>query len=405
MTDRLYYTNARLTEFDAAVLATRTVDGRTQVTLDRSAFYPASGGQPHDTGTLDGVPVVEVSAEGGAVWHTLAGAPQWAAGRPVRGQVDWARRYDHMQQHSGQHLLSQVFERLYGYETVSVHIGAGDNTLDLDTPALEANQSAAAEALCAEQIAAALPIRAYFVDEAEVGALGLRRPPKVSGTVRIVEIQAYDFSACGGTHCASTAEVGPIKISGTERRRGIVRVGFLCGGRALADYQRQHALLGQAAAVFSSDRAQVPLLAERALAQAKEAQRRIEELTGRLLACEAESLRAQAEPLAGVRVALLLRDDLDAAGARTLAGLLVQEPGLVALVVGTAGGKVQAAFARSAEGVPDIFHMGTLLKAALGAVGGSGGGRADFAQGGGPDAAHAPEILSSARTALLTATA
>lgn len=406
MTERLYYTNAYLTAFDAAITQIRAVDGRTQVALDRSAFYPSSGGQPNDTGRLEfageSQPVVDVLVEDGTLWHVLEGdAPP--AGAPARGAIDWPRRYDHMQQHSGQHLLSQVFERLYGYETVSVHIGAGDNTLDLDTPSLDAAQIEAAETLCMEKVYAALPISAYFVDETQVAALALRRPPKVSGTIRIVEIDAYDFSACGGTHCRTTAELGPIKITATEKRRGIVRVSFLCGGRAWADYRRQHALLGQVAALYSSDRAQAPALAERTLAAAKESQRRIDDLTARLVSLEAVSLREQAEPVAGlpgVRVLSLLRDDLDPAGLRALASALIAEPGLVALLGSVRDGKLLLAFARGAEGVPQAFNMGALLKAALLEVGGSGGGRPDFAQGGGVDGSLGPRVLAFARAAL-----
>ena len=395
MTERLYYTDSYQTQFSGTVLDVREQNGARAVQLDRSAFYPASGGQPCDTGTLAGAwgraPVADVGAEDGAVWHLLAaGAPAPAPGDAVQGEIDWPRRFDHMQQHSGQHLLSQVFERLYEFSTASVHIGAQECTLDLDAPAVEPGQLAAAEELANAQAAAALPIRAYFVDEAGLADLHLRRPPKVAGTVRIVEIERYDYSACGGTHTRSTAEVAPVKILAAERRRGIVRVTFVCGLRAVGDYRRKHQWLTAAANVYSTDAAQVPVLAERNLAQVKELQRRIGDLTERLLAHEARALLANAPVANGARVVTHVGQDLDAAGLRTLATALVAEPGVVALLAGTAEGKTALVFARSAD-LP--VHAGNLLRDALREFGGSGGGRPDFAQGGGTAPERAAELL------------
>ena len=398
MTQRLYYTDSYLTRFDATVVAVREQDGGRAVQLDRSAFYPASGGQPCDTGALSGAwgraAVTDVSAEDGAVWHLLAAeAPFPAPGDAVQGEIDWPRRFDHMQQHSGQHLLSQVFERLYEYSTVSVHIGAEECTLDLDAPAIEPEQLAAAEELANAQAAAALPIRAYFVDEAELGQLQLRRPPKVEGTIRIVEIDRYDYSACGGTHTRSTAEVAPVKILALERRRGIVRVTFICGLRAVGDYRRKHQWLTAAANVYSTDAAQVPVLAERNLAQVKELQRRINDLMERLLAHEARALLVGAPIVRGARVVSYTGADLGAAGLRTLATALIAEPAVVALLAGTAEGKTALVFARSAD---LTLHAGNLLRDALRHFGGNGGGRPDFAQGGGIAPERAAELLAFA---------
>ena len=180
--------------------------------LDRTCFYPAAGGQPYDTGILAGAPVVEVIAQGDQILHVLAAPVAVADGATVTGAIDWERRYDHMQQHTGQHLLSQVFIRLYGYETVAVHIGAGEATLDLAADA-SAEAVAAAEAMANRLAYTALPVKTYFVDDAALTTLPVRRPPKVSGLVRIVEIDGYDYSACGGTHLHTTAEVTPLKIA------------------------------------------------------------------------------------------------------------------------------------------------------------------------------------------------
>jgi alanyl-tRNA synthetase len=392
MTQRLYYTNSYQKEFDAIVLAVQKRGEKLAICLDCSAFYPTSGGQPNDLGWLDGCPVVDVVAESGVIWHVIDNQEEnaFTPGQTIHGFIDWPRRYDHMQQHSGQHLLSQVFERLFGWETVSVHIGDGENTLDLETPGLTPEQAATVEQVANEKVYANLPISAYFVADAGLAAVPLRRPPKVTGSIRIVEIADYDFSACGGTHCRAAGELGPIKITRWERRRGGVRVSFLCGQRALADYLRKHEWITTIAGIFTTDPSQTPVLVERNLAQVKELQRRLDELTAQLLSYEADSLLAAARPLNGARLVTLASDDLDVAGLRTLAGALIAKPGVIALLASTGGGKLSVVFARSQD---LSLHVGNLLRNTLQQFGGSGGGRADFAQGGGPAPEQAGDIL------------
>ena len=213
MTERLYYTDSYCVELDAVVQAATEQDGRPALVLDRTCFYPTSGGQPYDTGTLAGLSVVDVVAADGVVYHVLEQpADPSLVGQTVHGEIDWPRRFDHMQQHSGQHLISQAFDRLFGYETVSVHFGDAESTLDLDTAGVTPDELVRAEALVNEQVFRALPITAYFVDESEIDRVPLRRPPKVSGQIRIVEIEGADWSACGGTHVRTTAEIGPVKF-------------------------------------------------------------------------------------------------------------------------------------------------------------------------------------------------
>jgi alanyl-tRNA synthetase len=421
-TERLYYSDATLTSFTAAVLALRPASDAAPATspvpsstpspvavaLDRSAFYPTSGGQPNDTGTLNGLRVVDVTAEDGVVWHWLDSTPDWKPGDAVSGHVEWARRFDHMQQHSAQHLLSQTIARLLEAETLSVHFGPDESTIDLDVAAVDAAQIDAIEAAATEMLFAALPIRVYSVDEAGVAALPLRKPPAVSGMIRIVEIESYDWSACGGTHCATTAQAGPIKIVRSERRRGGVRLSFLAGGRAVADYRRKHALVGAAAALFSTDMAEVPALIERQQAQVKEQARRLDELTSRLMGHEAAALlhsaaqRDAAEHGAaaggnGPLVVCSLEDDLDGAALRTLAGQIVTQSthagGTVALLGSRREGTLLLAFACT-PALP--LHMGKLLGETLALAGGKGGGRPDFAQGGGVPADDGKRLLDEA---------
>lgn len=404
MTQRSYYTDAYTTRFQADLIAVTTHDGRPALALDHTYFYPTSGGQPHDTGTLADATVVDVVAgDDGTVYHVLDALPDPAPSRgPVTGELDWPRRHDHMQQHSGQHLLSQVCYRLLGVETVSVHFGERESTLDVDAATLAPEQLAQVEAAANDLVFAALPITAYSVDERDLARVPLRRPPKVSGTIRIVEIQGYDYSACGGTHVRTTAEIGPIKLVRQERRRSQTRLTFLCGGRAVADYQRKHDLLTQAAAVYSTDMAAVPDLLARGQEQIKELQRQLTDLNAKLLGYEVASLREQAAAVGPWHVLCLRRDDQAADALKMLATLLQEDASVIALLATTAGGKTTAIFAR---GAAVTLHMGNLLRDALKAFGGGGGGRPEYAQGGGIAPAQVDDLLAFARAAVSQAAA
>jgi alanyl-tRNA synthetase len=385
MTQRLYYSDAYRTGFDAIVMAVTHHNGQPAVILDQTYFYPTSGGQLFDTGRLGDRQVVDVVAgpsgrPDGEIFHLLDGElPAASVGRSIHGVIDWPRRYDHMQQHSGQHLLSQVFYRLFGFETVSVHFGAAESTLDLDTPSMEVALLDEAERYANDLIYAGLPIKVYTVTEAELPETPLRRPPKVAGQIRIVEIDRFDYSACGGTHVRTTAEIAPLKLTRLERRRGQTRVTFLCGRRALDDYATKHRLLSQVAGLYSTEMAEAPKLVERSLAQVKELQRNLDELGERLLRYEAADLVHKASELKRLRLVVHLFEDKDARALKILATLLQEQPDMVALLASTFGEKLSVVFA-CAENVS--LHAGNLLRAALQQFGGNGGGRPDFAQGG-----------------------
>lgn len=395
MTTRLYYDDSYSTEFTATVVAVTEHQGRPALVLERTAFYPTSGGQPYDTGTLADAGVIDVLVQEDAVLHVLAEPPAVTAGQVVTGRIDWPRRYDHMQQHSGQHLLSQVFYRLFGYETVSVHFGAEESTLDLDAAAVDAAQIAAAEQEANRLAYAALPIHAYTVAEADLARVPLRRAPKVSGLVRIVEIAGYDYSACGGTHVHTTAEIAPVKIVRSERRRGQTRLTFLCGLRACADYAAKHRLLVEAANLFSNEIAAVPSLISRALDQNRELGRQVDALAEQLVGYEIRDLLAAAEPVneAGLRVVRILYPDRSVDALKGAAALLRQEPGTLALLGTQTGGKLTLLFARS-DDVP--LHAGNLLADTLKAFGGKGGGRPELAQGGTSDPGLGEAVLAHA---------
>lgn len=250
--ERLYYEDSYCTEFEATVVGEWEQAGKWLVQLDCSAFYPTSGGQPHDTGWLAQSRVLDVYVEGGVVLHVVD--KPLGEGQLVRGRIDWARRFDHMQQHTGQHILSACFEQLFNADTVGFHLGEEIVTVDLDIDVSELDDSMAkrAEHKANEVVFGDLPIQARFVDDDELARLPLRRAPKVERDVRIVSIGDFDHNACGGTHPKRTGEVGIIKILRRERMRRGIRLTFACGSRALRDYDSRLEVLRNLGAQLST---------------------------------------------------------------------------------------------------------------------------------------------------------
>ncbi|MCB0237249.1 MAG: alanyl-tRNA editing protein, partial [Anaerolineae bacterium] len=230
MTERLYYQDSYISSFEATLLSWSDFDGRQTVALDRTAFYPTGGGQPCDTGTLNGVPVVDVRDGGDLIWHVLAG-PLPLDDAIVRGEIDWSRRWDHMQNHSGQHILSQSFIETHDALTVAWHLSDTSLTIDLNRIGLSDEALADAERLANLVVQRNLPITARIVSEDELPALALRKQPAIDGPLRLVEIGDFDRVACSGTHVAATAQVGLIKLLRAERRGQETRIHFVCGGR------------------------------------------------------------------------------------------------------------------------------------------------------------------------------
>ena len=236
MTLRLYHADSTLRDFTARIVARRDTERGPAVRLDRTAFYPTAGGQPHDTGTLNDVRVRDVwDEDDGAVWHLLE---RGVDGDAVTGAIDWERRFDHMQQHTGQHLLSAGFVRLLDAPTVSFHLGTDESTIDLTVPALDWEDAFRVEAEVNRVIWEDRPVDVRVFGEDEIHAVPLRKPPQVRGAIRVVWVRDVDASACSGTHVPRTGVLGIVKIVRLERYKGGMRAGFLCGARALAHYQR-----------------------------------------------------------------------------------------------------------------------------------------------------------------------
>ena len=393
MNERLYYEDAYRTNFVAQVTERLTLQDQPAVRLSQSAFYPTSGGQPHDTGSLNGTAVVDVQVGAdGAVLHLLAHSLLEET-KSVNGQIDWSRRYDHMQQHSGQHLLSQVFYRGLGLETVSVHFGDVLNTLDLDGPPLSASQLATVETAANETVWQDRPIRAYWITEAEKEMVPLRRAPTVQGKMRIVEIEKFDWSACGGTHVRRTGEIGQISLLRIEKHRGRSRVHFVCGGRALVDAAQRRELLAATAGLLDSSVHDVPDLVSKLQDALRGAEKELNAQGEALVEYQARELLAAAETAAGVRVVARELADAEPAAIQKLARALIAEPGVVALLGCAQRGKGTVVFARSQD---LSLHAGNLLRDTLRQFGGGGGGRPDFAQGGGVAAEKLTAVLEAA---------
>jgi len=395
MTERLYYLDPYRLEFEARVVERMSVGAKPGVVLESTCFYPTSGGQPRDEGHLNGVPVTNVfEREDKAIVHVLATELK---GGLARGVIDWERRFDHMQQHTGQHILSQAFLQLLNAETVGFHLGKEASTIDVDKAPLVVSQLDKVEDLTNEIGFADRPVRTYLATETELAGLPLRKLPTVEMPIRIVEVEGFDYSPCGGTHCHRTGEVGLIKITRVERRGQDTRVEFLCGGRALTDYRGKNRTVNELANRFSVGVWELAEAVERLAEEAKSSRRELNAAKNRLLAYEAAELLAEAEQHGDIRVVRKVFTDREGEEVRRLSLRLMESEGSVALL-GLSGGKAQLFFACSAD-LP--YDMNDLLKRACQVVGGGGGGRRHFAQGGGPDGSKVGEALEAAYERLL----
>jgi alanyl-tRNA synthetase len=387
MTELLYYHDAYQVEFEAHVLERVSADGRVGLVLDRTYFYPTSGGQPYDIGRLAGAAVeeVELREDDGAVIHWLAGQPE--AADEVSGQVDWPRRFDHMQQHTGQHVLSQAFERLAGAATAGFHMSAESSTLDLDVRELAEEQIAQAELLANQVVWQNRPVIIKFVSPAEAEEMPLRKiPPPKNGWLRLVSIDDFDLSACGGTHVRRTGEIGLIKVTRSERQGGNIRIEFLCGRRALDDYDSKNLVLARLSGELTTGYWEIENSVARLLTDLKDTQRALKRKTEELIGLEAQEMAQQAVEVGGARLVSRLFTGRDLGELRRLANRLAAADGTVVLF-GLAGEKAQLLFTRSAD--LDLA-VNQLLEQALPLLGeATGGGSAKFAQGGGPAATAA----------------
>jgi len=389
MTQRLYYTDAYLTRFSAAV--TERGDGGSRIYLDRTAFYPTSGGQPHDTGRLGGVAVVEVLDEGDRIAHLLDSP---LAADQVEGEIDWAHRFDHMQQHTGQHLLSAVLADLAGHATISVHFGRDGSTLDLNTGSLSHDLVIEAERRANRVVTENRPVEVSF--ENSDTAEGLRKASAREGTLRVVTIRDLDRSACGGTHVRATGEIGPILIRRQERVRKAVRLEFLCGERAVRAARADHDLLAALAAACSAAPEELISLIEAQRAELKAAVVARRELETDLAGYRARELYdAAASGDGSPRVVTVREESGPVDRLRPLAHAVAALPR--AVFIGAAEAPAAVLLASSEDSGVDA---GRLLRETIEQAGGRGGGNPRLAQGSIPDPAGLPSLLDQLAAAI-----
>jgi alanyl-tRNA synthetase len=403
MTERLYYTDPFLQIFEARVLDIRSMPAGTAVVLDRSAFYPTSGGQPFDTGSIGcprvgmdrlNVRVINVEEEEstGEVLHYVEDATKLQVGEVFECAVDAERRRDHMQQHTGQHVLSAVFEQMGQYPTVSFHMGDESSTIDLATDAVSAQELRHAEKLANQVIFEDRPVTIRFATPGEARTMGVRKIPAAEREkLRLIDIEKFDLNACGGTHVRSTGQIGSILIRKTEKVRQGVRVEFVCGMRAVAMARRDFTTLTDAAAVFSTHIHELPQQARKVLEEAKAAQKLQAKLLEEVAELQAEQFLHSATPMpGGAKLVTQFFAARDLAFIKMLAQKLTRAAQCVALL--SCGGSQPSLVFAQAPGLPN--DMGALMKQTLQKLGTRGGGNKDMAQGGAPDADRAESAVT-----------
>lgn len=383
MTERCYYQDAYTKAFTAKVVERIKHNKQPALVLNKTFFYPTSGGQPADQGSIDNVPVVDVFIReaDGAIVHVLGGEV-WSD--EVQGNIHWPRRFDHMQQHSGQHILSQAFIQTASARTVAFHLSENSVTIDLACDELHPSQVEAAESLANQIVWDDRPVRVHLLPLQKVKELNLRKMPDVEGdTVRLIDIAEFDLTACGGTHVSRTGAVGMIKILKLESHRGNYRVEFACGRRALADYRQKNQIINRLAAEFTTSFSEVEQSVAKLRDEAKQLQRQNRLHRSEVMQLLGQQLLQNARVQNGHRIITEAFQNRDPEDLKVLAGQLVREPGVVALL-GLSGKNTRLVFARSEAGTG---AMDKLLKSALDVLGNAnGGGSAHFAQGGGPPA-------------------
>jgi len=383
-TDKLYFTDSSILEFDATVLDVRPGADGYKVILDRTAFYPTGGGQPNDTGMLGDARVIDVvEDELGIVSHIVQDGASVERGATISGKIDRARRQDHMQQHSGQHVLSQAFIQACGAETRSFHLGPTTSTIDIESPTPTDELIQTAEEIANAVIFEDRPMRVHMVNDEQAARLPLRKESAVRGSIRVIEIDNFDWSPCGGTHAARTGQIGLIALRSWERAKRMTRVEFVCGHRVLDDYRLAHNTAVRVARLFSADRDSSPELVAKALDENRELKKRTRDLLELAMTAEALESLATAEVVQGFKLIHAVFNGRDFDEVRTLAAKIVGAEPAIALLATKQPNGARLVFARSKSLIPD---MGKLMAEACRVLDGRGGGRPEMAQGGGPNA-------------------
>ncbi|MBE3090939.1 MAG: hypothetical protein IMZ42_01275 [Candidatus Atribacteria bacterium] len=395
MTKRLYYQDSYLKEFKAKVLKKIKIDNQPAVVLDETAFYPTSGGQPYDKGVIQDVPVVEVVEEGDEIIHILKEELKEKIISEVVGKIDWERRFDHMQQHLGQHILSGALMELWSVETVSFHLGEEVCTLDIAKEKLSEEEAKKAEECANEIIFDNRPVKCYFVEgEEELKRLNLRKVPEKTGKIRIIEVEDFDLSACGGTHCRATGEVGMIKITKWEKRGEKIRLEFICGRRAWKDYFWKNEAIKNISNKLTIKDSELGEAIDRMLEDRKEIGKELKEFKEKLQEYEAKRLIDESS-LRDSRIKIINKvfeeDNFQEVKELVQKIINLDESVIVLFGVKSGGAKILFACSRALK-----YDMNRLIREAGKFIEGRGGGAPNFAQAGGKRAEGIEDALNYA---------
>ncbi|MBE2222118.1 MAG: alanyl-tRNA editing protein [Anaerolineae bacterium] len=392
MSNRRYYEDAYTTQFQANVVEKIIENKRQGLILDETYFYPESGGQPADWGKINGRSLTHISIRESdeAVVHWLDG--DMGDVQVVTAVIDWPRRFDHMQQHTGQHILSQAFIQIAEAETLSFHLTENNLTIDVDRVDMTEAEITAVELRANQAVWANHPITVRFVTQDDVASLPLRKvPPVRNGRLRLIDIENYDLTACGGTHVSHTGSVGLIKIVKQEKRGDKTRIEFCCGNRALQDYAQKHTIVSDLTAELTTSAAEIMPSIIKIRQENKEAQRTIKKQKEALMTVEAQQIIANSIQIGTTTVVKQTFAEDSPTDLRALAAQLTKQEGLI-ILFGQSGKRTQLLFSRSGNVSAD---MNQLLQAALAQMGdGGGGGSPQSAQGGGP--AHTSQEVTDA---------
>jgi alanyl-tRNA synthetase len=382
LTERLYYEDSYLKEFKAKVLKKIKIDDQQAVLLNETAFYPTSGGQPYDKGFIQDVPVVEVVEEGDEIIHILKEELKEEINSEIVGKIDWKRRFDHMQQHLGQHILSGALMKLWSAETVSFHLGEEVCTLDIAKEKLTEEEAKKAEECANKIIFDNRPIKCYFVEgEGELKELNLRKVPEKMGRIRIIEVENFDLSACGGTHCRATGEVGLIKIIKWEKRGEKIRLEFICGRRAWKDYFRKNELMKNISNKLTIKDSELGDAIDRMLEERKEIRKESKDFKEKLQEYEAKKLIDESSLIDNrIKIISKVFEENNFQEVRELVQKIINLDKSVVVLFGVKDEEAKILFACSRA---LKYDMNGLIREAGKFIEGRGGGAPNFAQAGG----------------------
>ncbi|MFZ5966492.1 MAG: alanyl-tRNA editing protein [Bacillota bacterium] len=393
MSNKLYYSNPYCKNFTANITDIHTKDGKHHIVLDQTAFYPEGGGQPCDLGLIDNLLVEYVYEEENKIFHVTSTLPQRQ--KDLYCEIQWERRFDHMQQHLGQHILSTAFEKLYQAETIGFHLGSENVTIDIDMKGITPEQINHVESLANQIIFKNVPVKQLYPTPDQLEKLPLRKPPKVNENIRIIEVDGFDFSPCGGTHPEHTGEVGIVKIKKWEKYKDGVRIEFLCGNRACLDYQWKNYAINRIANLLSIKDVNICESVEKLYDQTKSLKKEVSHLKDLLSDYEALDLYLQSQTFGDIRIIQKKYEGRDIAELRILAAKIVTNPKVIVLFGSVMDDKAQLLFSRSDD---ILLPMNDLFKQVISIIEGKGGGNAVAAQGGGSNISDLDKALSTAHS-------